>query len=434
MHAFKRLGMATASAAAVLAIASGSASAFGGGPFGHNQPGHGQPGSSQPNGGQPGNDQPGNNQPGNNQPGNGQPNGGHPGNGQPGGGNPRPSRNRAVFVQTDNLSGNQIIAYDQAWNGALTQAGAYATGGVGGALEGSVVDHLASQGSLTYDQQSNLLYAVNAGSNTISVFAVLGDHLALRQVLSSGGSFPVSIAAENGLVYVLNAEEGGVVQGFRVLFDHLVPVPGSARPLGLNPTATPQFVNTPGQVAFSADGSRLIVTTKANGSDIDVFRISPFGRLSSAPVVTSLPGAVPFSLVADRYGHLVVAEAGTDALASFQLNWNDTLTQLSSGLTGEQATCWVVGVDGRFYASNAGSASLSGFQPGPGGALSLFSTTPTDAGTVDASATADGRFLYVQAGGAGNVDEYAIEADGTLSEIGSVAVPGAAGGEGIVAQ
>jgi 6-phosphogluconolactonase (cycloisomerase 2 family) len=414
MHALKRLGMATASVAAILAMASGSASAFGGGPFGHNQPGHGQPG---------------NNQPPNNQPG-----GGQPGNGQPGGGNQHFPRNRAVFVQTDNLAGNQVVAYDQAWNGTLTPAGTYSTGGLGGALEGSVVDHLASQGSLTYDQQNNLLYAVNAGSNTISVFSVFGDRLALRQVLSSGGSFPVSIAAENGLVYVLNAEEGGVVQGFRVLFDHLVPVPGSARPLGLSPTATPQFVNTPGQVAFSADGSRLIVTTKANGSDIDVFRIDPFGRLSSAPVVASLPGAVPFSLVADRYGHLVVAEAGTDALASFQLNWNDTLTQLSSGLTGQQATCWVVGVDGLFYASNAGSASLSGFQPGPGGALSLFNTTATDAGTVDASASADGRFLYVQAGGAGNVDEYAIEAGGALSEVGSVTVPGAAGGEGIVAQ
>jgi 6-phosphogluconolactonase (cycloisomerase 2 family) len=416
--------MATASAAAILAMASGSANAFGSGPIGQIPSGHGQIG----------NGQPGKGQPGDNQPGNGQPNWGQPGNGQPGGGNQHFARNRAVFVQTDNLAGNQIVVYDQAWNGALTPAGTYDTGGLGGALEGSVVDHLASQGSLTYDQQNNLLYAVNAGSNTISVFSVFGDHLALRQVLGSGGSFPVSIAAENGLVYVLNAEQGGVIQGFRVLFDHLVPVPGSSRPLGLNPTATPQFVNTPGQVAFSADGSRLIVTTKANGSDIDVFRIDPFGRLSSVPVVTSLPGAVPFSLVTDGYGHLVVAEAGTDALASFQLNWNDTLTQLSSGPTGEQATCWVVGVDGLFYASNAGSASLSGFQPGPGGALSLFSTTPTDAGTVDASATADGRFLYVQAGGAGNVDEYAIEAGGTLSEIGSTTVPGAAGGEGIVAQ
>ena len=110
-----------------------------------------------------------------------------------------------------------------------------------------------------------MLYAVNAGSNTISVFAVFGDHLALRQVLSSGGSFPVSVAVDRGLVYVLNAEEGGSLQGYAVFSGRLFPIPGSNRALGLNPTETPQFTHTPGQVAFSPDGSQLIVTTKANG-------------------------------------------------------------------------------------------------------------------------------------------------------------------------
>jgi hypothetical protein len=98
----------------------------------------------------------------------------------------------AVFVQTDNTSGNQVVAYHRAADGTLSPAGTYANGGV---LAGSVVDHLASQGSLSYDPRHALLYAVNVGSNTVSVFAVKGDRLALRQVLSSGGSFPVSVAA-----------------------------------------------------------------------------------------------------------------------------------------------------------------------------------------------------------------------------------------------
>ncbi len=384
MQQLKRLGASLATAALVLSAAAGSASAFGGD--------FGGPG-----------------------------------------GPPNRFGSQPVFVQTDNPAGNQVVVYDRAPNGTLTEAGAYNTGGLGGVLEGSVVDHLASQGSLAYDREDGLLYAVNAASNTISVFSVFGDRLALRQVLSSGGSFPVSIAVRDGSVYVLNALEGGVLQGFRELFGHLVPVPGSARPLGLNPTATPQFTNTPGQVAFSADGTQLLVTTKANGSDIDVFRVGPFGRLSSSPTVNSLPGAVPFALETDRFGRLIVAEAGTDALASFQLRWDGTLVALGSAATGAQATCWVVGADGRFYASNAGSATLGGFQPQPGGALALFSTTATDAGTVDAAASSDGRFLYVQAGAAGIVDEYAIAPSGALSQIGAITVPGAAGGEGIVA-
>jgi hypothetical protein len=110
-----------------------------------------------------------------------------------------------VFVQTDNTAGNRVVAYDRAADGNLAPAGSYATGGRGGILAGSVVDHTASQGSLASDPRHGLLYAVNAGSDTISVFAVRGDRLALRQVLGSGGTFPVSVAVHGDLVYVLNA-------------------------------------------------------------------------------------------------------------------------------------------------------------------------------------------------------------------------------------
>ena len=276
---------------------------------------------------------------------------------------------QAVFVQTDNAAGNQVIAYDQAPNGTLTEAGIYNTGGLGGALAESVVDHLASQGSLAYDPADGLLFAVNAGSDTISTFAVYGDHLALRQVLGSGGSFPVSVAVSHGLVYVLNAEEGGSVQGYAVAWGRLLPIAGSSRALGLNPTEGPQFTHTPGQVAFSPDGSKLIVTTKANGSDIDVFYVEPFGRVSATPVVNPEPGAVPFAVSFDQEGHLVVAEAGTNALASFALENNGTVAQLDAVATGEQATCWVARSGRYFYASNAGSASLSGFESNFGGPL-----------------------------------------------------------------
>ena len=52
---------------------------------------------------------------------------------------------------------------------------------------------------------------------------------------------------------------------------------------------------------------------------------------------------------------------------------------------------------------------------------------------MDASAAAGGRFLYVQTGGTGIVDEFSVGSSGSLTQIGAVTVPGAAGGEGIVA-
>ncbi|HEY3953721.1 MAG TPA: hypothetical protein VGM53_10115 [Streptosporangiaceae bacterium] len=337
-----------------------------------------------------------------------------------------------VFVQNDNLTGNQVIAYRRAGDGTLTQAGTYSTGGKGGQLTGSVVDHLASQGSLTYDPADGLLYAVNAGSNTVSVFASHGDHLYLRQVISSGGTFPVSVATHGDLVYVLNALEGGSVQGYRVFRGRLFPMRGSNRPLGLDPTATPQFTNTPGQVAFTPNGSQLVVTTKANGNDIDVFGVSAWGTLSAHPVVNSEPNEVPFAVIFDRAGHLVVAEsASNSAVASFTLNRDGTVTPVDQVLTTQAATCWIARDGNHVFASNAGSATVSGLTD-RAGKLTLGGQTTTDPGTVDAAASPHGRYLYVQTGGNGIVDEFSVSG-GSLTQIGSVTVPNAVGAEGIAA-
>jgi len=201
--------------------------------------------------------------------------------------------------------------------------------------------------------------------------------------------------------------------------------------LGLDPNATPQFTNTPGQVAFSPDGAQLVVTTKANGSDVDVFGVRPDGRLTSTPVVNPEPGTVPFAITFDLAGHLVIANAGNNAVATFSLRRDGTITALDSVGTGQAATCWVVRDGANLFASNAGSANVSGYSVTGGGTLSLLGQTSTDPGTVDAAVTPGGRFLYVQAGGPGAVDEFAVGPNGSLSKIGSVTVAGAAGGEGI---
>lgn len=78
------------------------------------------------------------------------------------GGPPLGGANHAVFVQTDNPAGNQVVAYSRSFSGALVQDGMCDTGGLGGVLNGSVVDHLASQGSLAYGSNESSLYAVNA--------------------------------------------------------------------------------------------------------------------------------------------------------------------------------------------------------------------------------------------------------------------------------
>jgi 6-phosphogluconolactonase (cycloisomerase 2 family) len=342
---------------------------------------------------------------------------------------------RVVFAQTDATAGNQVVVYRRGDDGQLTRVAAYDTGGLGGVLGGSVVDHLASQGSLVYDSHHGLLYAVNAGSNTVSVFAVYGDLLQLRQVVGSGGTFPVSVAVHDDVVYVLNATGGGSIQGYTVQDGNLRPHQAWNRPLGLDPNAMPQFTNTPGQVGFADWGRKLVVTTKANGNNVDVFPLDDEGAPAPAPVVTNLPGAVPFAFVTDNEsGKLFLTEAGPNAVASFTVNDDGTLTPLHTAATGGAATCWITAVGDEVYVSNAGSATVSIFRVGTDGSLQPVGTAATDPGTVDSAASADGRYLYVQTGATGTLDEFAINSDGTLTPIGSELVPNAVGGEGVVAS
>jgi len=61
-------------------------------------------------------------------------------------------------------------------------------------------------------------FAVNAGSNEVSVFRVLPGGLGLVDKVDSGGAFPVSLAPFHDLLYVLNAGTSPNIIGFSL--DH----------------------------------------------------------------------------------------------------------------------------------------------------------------------------------------------------------------------
>ena len=168
----------------------------------------------------------------------------------------------AVFVQLNSASGNEIAAYARGSNGLLAAASTYPTGGLGGTEVGAPLDSLASQHSLVLDQDHHLLLAVNAGSDTLTSFAVRGARLSQPAVVASGGQFPSSIAVHDNLVYVLNAGGAGSISGFQLKHGALVPLAGSTRALGLANANPPVFISAPAQIGFAKDGRTLIVTTK----------------------------------------------------------------------------------------------------------------------------------------------------------------------------
>jgi 6-phosphogluconolactonase (cycloisomerase 2 family) len=331
----------------------------------------------------------------------------------------------AVFVQTNDPTGNHIVAYARRADGTLTPAGTYATGGNGGiALPGFESDHLGSQNSLVLDHGRSLLFAVNAGSDTLSVFSVQGDRLTLQQVVPSGGNFPASVALHDNILYVLNAGDTGTLQGFRVVGTHVEAIPGSTRTLGLANSDPPVFLTSPAQAGFTPDGHQLIVTEKASGNRIDVFAVDPDGLLSAAPTPNTSATPVPFAFTFDpAHQRLVVSEAGLSNLSTYIVNPNGTLTDPHT-LGDNQATqCWVTRVRDFYYVSNTNSNTISGYTIGADGQPALIGGTgvagTTELGPVD-SATSGGTFFYVQTGASGTVDEFRVDNDGTLTKIGTV--------------
>src|SRR6266849_9719364 len=120
----------------------------------------------------------------------------------------------AVYTMNNSSNGNRVLVFARAADGTLTAAGSFETGGLG------TGGGLGSQGALVLSSNERWLFAVNAGSNDISAFAVERRGLSLVDRVPSGGRRPLSLAVHDDLLYVLNA--GGAagdndnITGFRV--------------------------------------------------------------------------------------------------------------------------------------------------------------------------------------------------------------------------
>jgi len=332
----------------------------------------------------------------------------------------------AVFVQTNDLDHNSVVAFARDADGQLHRVGAFRTGGQGGVERDVPLDPLASQDSLTYDAAHHLLFAVNAGSNTVTSFAVSGAHLTRRQTVPSGGEFPVSVTADHGLLYVLNAGGSGNVTGYRVnRAGRLAALPGGSRDLDLTNDPVPRFLTAPADIALTPDAEHLVVTTKANNT-VDVFTVDS-GPLS-APVENPSASAVPFAVAFDTAGRLVVANAGNSSVSTYAVRGNGTLRTITAGVEdGQAALCWIVGTGDTFFGGNAGSSSISAFAVDGDGNASLTGTPDGvvahtgggSGGTIDLDITTDGSLLYAENAFTGTVEGYRIRPDHTLDLVSS---------------
>ena len=130
----------------------------------------------------------------------------------------------AVYMMTNEADGNRLAAFARDKRGLLEFPVFYATGGNGTGWG------LGSQGAIAMDDAGDTLYVVNAASDTISVFDLRHKDPTLVQIISSGGTFPNSIALSGDLLYVLNA--GGSVGGVDAITGFKGAAKGQTRPVG----------------------------------------------------------------------------------------------------------------------------------------------------------------------------------------------------------
>jgi 6-phosphogluconolactonase len=303
-----------------------------------------------------------------------------------------------------------VVVYKRAKDGSLTQAGSYPTGGLGSGAG------LGSQDAVIVSEDRRLLFAVNAGSNSISSFRLRDEALQLLGTTPSGGILPTSVTFRNGLLYVLNAGEPNNITGFRVTSrGRLIALQGSTRPLSAASTS-------PAQVGFSDDGESIIVTERTTNI-IDTFAVDDEGR-ARGPFVHTSAGPTPFGFAVGRRNTVLVSEAGAGGGASTYRVDERHLDRITSMImTGQRAACWaILTPSGHFgYVTNAGTGNISGFALARDGSAKLLNadgiTAVTGGNPTDMAMSADGRYLYARVGALSQIAIFKIRRDGSLTPL-----------------
>jgi 6-phosphogluconolactonase (cycloisomerase 2 family) len=319
----------------------------------------------------------------------------------------------AVYTLTNGAAGNAVAVFDRAEDGTLTPAGTVPTGGNGAGAA------LGSQGALALSDDGHELFAVNAGSNSISYFRVNHDGVDLQAVVASGGTRPISLTYRDHVLYVLNAGGAGNITGFEVKGDSLSPIAGSTRPLGTGSSG-------PAQVAFAPNGKTLVVTEKTS-STIDTYAVGEH-HAAGPPATTAAVGGTPFGFDFDNRGDLLTSNAAGSA-SSYAIAKDGSVSVISGAVpTFQGAPCWLVATkDGRFaYTANAGGGTVSGFAVGHDGSLSLLApngasaTLGAGSHPLDEAVDRDSHVLYVLVDGFHRLGAFRIAEEGSLTPIASI--------------
>jgi len=325
---------------------------------------------------------------------------------------------KAVFTLTNDPDGNELAVFARDAKGNLTKPVFVPTGGVG------TGGGFGNQGALALSDDQKYLYAVNPGSDSITVFR-LGHRARPVQVVESGGVRPISLTVYKDLLYVLNAG-GATTGGEDTICGFAIGENGRLKQIK-NSVQRLSAANTgPAQVGFNRSGDVLTVTEKATNK-IALFAIDNKGLPTDRNILDS-KGQTPFGFEYTRDDMLVVSEAfggapNASAVSSYQLDADDgTLTVISRSVpTKQSAACWIaITRNGEYaYTTNTGSNTVTGYKVSEQGKLTRLSANGITAKTGVAPtdmAVLGNQTLFVLNRNDGTVGVYSVEKGGALTD------------------
>jgi len=274
---------------------------------------------------------------------------------------------------------------------------------------------------LALNENHEWLFAVNAGSNSVSSFKVNSNGgLTLAHTASSGGIMPISLSVHDHLLYVVNAGSSDIL-GYKVSSDgSLTPITGSHQKLSA--------VNAgPAQISFSPGDHSLLVTEK-NTNKITAFAVHTDGS-AGAGVSTPSVGQTPFGFDFSRNQFMIVSNAAGGALNASSCTSYENLYLHPMDVNGavpdhQTAACWVATTKfGRLaYVANTGSNTISSYYISFSGKLYFipWANTPTGKAPADLIVSADNYYVYNINGTSHTLGEFKRAVLGTLNNIGHV--------------
>jgi 6-phosphogluconolactonase len=324
-----------------------------------------------------------------------------------------------VYTETNSAGTNSILIFRIKSNGSLESVGSEASGGAGSGTG------LGSQGAVALNENNKWLFAVNAGSNSVSSFSVNDDgSLNLAHTEWSGGTKPVSLSVKNGLLYVLNAGSDNIY-GFRIgAAGELTAIEGSSQPLSSMMADAPQ-------ISFTPNAKWLIVTEKATNK-IGSFKLNNDGSANPG-IFTASTGQTPFGFEFARRGIMVVSNAvggvaGAGSATAYEIGANGIPDAINGAVPNMQgAPCWVATTKfGRFaFITNTASNTVSTYFIAPQGALFLVKAVAATTGLapVDIAVASNNYFVYEINGMSPSIGAYHRTRFGGLEHISDISVP-----------